>query len=429
MKTLMKHQKEGIDFLASHQRAFLLDEMGLGKTGQAIMAAAAIGARRVVVVCPALVKHNWQYEIKDWLGDKATAEIINGRRYTLPTLEALKSEAEGKIHFFIVNYDILNATPFRSAGTRPDCIIFDESHYLKNEKARRTKQAKELVLSHPSAYVWALTGTPIMRRPVDFAAQIDVLGLLRRFVKSGYINDFKYTYCNPRKVRAYPHPSAPIVWAFDGVTNADRLRSCIDGVALRRQRSDVLDLPPKVRNYIIIEDDGPPATTPLSVAASSAAAVEAPLRAWLEGWPADRKLVIFAWHHVVIDMIASIIGGGAAGVITGATPQHERARLVEAFQEGEIIYLICQIDAGGVGITLTAASDCLFAELPWNPAQVLQAEDRLMRIGQNKTVYYYYMITRSEFAKTVSERKKELIEDKHRMAQTIISSDGWGASA
>jgi hypothetical protein len=135
------YQKAGIAYALDEQRAGVLiaDEMGLGKTVQAIgVINASPDVHRVLIVCPASLKLNWRNECVKWLVRPASLHVRNGK--TTSTI-VHGSVAGASISVEIINYDILKKLP---AGATWDLLILDESHYVKNPKAARSKLVKDL---------------------------------------------------------------------------------------------------------------------------------------------------------------------------------------------------------------------------------------------------------------------------------------------
>ena len=100
-----------------------------------------------------------------------------------------------------------------------------------------------------------------------------------------------------------------------------------------------------------------------------------------------RKLIIFAIHRDVIDLLEKKLSKYGTVVIHGGITSEERQNNVDAFQNNSNInIIICNLQSGGVGLTLTAASDVAFIEFGFVPAEVIQAEDRAWRIGQTNNV-------------------------------------------
>ena len=169
-------QRAGVRYALDRRRTFIADEQGLGKTVQALAALEADQAFPAVVICPASVKLNWERETRKWLPERSVA-VLEGRD------DRAWSEDVELAEIVVLNYDILEAhlrQADRPAAAR--ALVFDESHYVKNPQAQRTKAALELAGAlPPDALRLALTGTPILNRPEELVAQLRALGRLREF--------------------------------------------------------------------------------------------------------------------------------------------------------------------------------------------------------------------------------------------------------
>ncbi|MDP9135722.1 MAG: SNF2-related protein, partial [Actinomycetota bacterium] len=168
-------QRAGVRYALARRRTFIADEQGLGKTVQALATLEADDAFPAVVVCPASMKLTWEREAGIWLPERRVA-VLDGRT------AATWSEATAQAEILVLNYDILEAHLRRLLDAAPRALILDESHYVKNPRAGRTKAALELASGLPDdALRLALTGTPILNRPDELIAQLRVLGRLREF--------------------------------------------------------------------------------------------------------------------------------------------------------------------------------------------------------------------------------------------------------
>jgi SWI/SNF-related matrix-associated actin-dependent regulator 1 of chromatin subfamily A len=422
-KTLFGFQTEGVKALALHERFFLADDMGLGKTVQAIVALP--DTERVLVICPASLKYNWCDEIQMWRPSYRVT-ICSGKEETVA-----KALAEGKktkaIPFkipepgeiIICNYDILpnylaptkdsgkvskkgkpilvaNLTAEQEQALSETTVIGDEFHLVKNYKTARAQRVGQI--TRISRRVWALSGTPLMNNPQDLfgvlsAGNMNVFGSWDNFLRlfNGYKNQWGgYEFGSPL-------PEVP-----------ERMQR----VMLRRLKTEVLkDLPPKVYQDIEVDCDGALAKkidTFLGKAIGKkdidydnfdediveelpgfesfseirAMLAEARIPAMLEvvesyedsGTP----LVVFSAHKKPIEALKDRAGWR---IITGDTESEERRNIVREFQEGKLKGVALTIKTGGVGITLTHATNALFVDLDWVPSWNIQAEDRLVRIG------------------------------------------------
>lgn len=293
--------------------------------------------------------------------------------------------------------------------------------------AKRTKTAKVIAKDIPVKFL--LTGTPVLNHPVDLISQLQILGRLDEL--GGWIG-----FTNKYLVKSY--------WGgFDKkkAKNLDELKTRLELFMLRRTKEEVLpELPGKqhitipvvisnikdyktVSNALVTEYklqgmNEAIALTKLTSLRKLAAMgkVKASIE-WIESFvESDEKLVVFAHHR---DVIRGVKEGLSFPVdtITGSTPMEERQRAVDAFQNNpESKVLILNIQAGGVGLTLTAASHVLFIELPWVPAILDQAIDRTHRIGQKKNVTIYYMMGE----KTIDWAIYGTLKDKRLLVSQVI---------
>ena len=143
--------------------------------------------------------------------------------------------------------------------------------------------------------------------------------------------------------------------------------------------------------------------------------------AWIEEFKeTQKKLVVFGWHREPLQAVAQHFG---CGLVIGGLSDQEKQEAIDDFQDSQGNWLIgCSLKAGGVGITLTQASDVLFLEQCWNPADMDQAVDRCHRIGQRDSVTGWVAIC----AETIDEDIAELIEQKRKVIGGVV--DGVGSN-
>ncbi len=425
---LFPHQIEGVAFLLGRRRAILADDMGLGKTRQAIVA-----LRHVVpdgpylVVCPASVKRNWAREIDIGAPGASTHVVERNAR------------AAGDPDWVIVNYDILGKH-IDALARRPWAgLVFDEAHYLKNHRSARSRLARQLAdqaRKHggvdPAVYL--LTGTPLTNRPRDLFVLLQLVGhpLGRSFLS------FAKRYCAAER--------NDFGWQTGGASNIEELTVQLHGVMLRRSKDHVLALPPKIRSWMPIEVPKGTGVGDMKKAVAllvshDRVAPKSDINQWqlrgrlLHAVTRARQAVAAAKVTATIDFVTGAIEQGekvivfscfeepmnrlsqhfseSAVIVTGQTPADKRQSLVDRFQKDERIRVyLANIIAGGIGTNLTAATQVVFNDLDWVPANHWQAEDRAYRIGQTRTVNVTYMIasnTIDDFVQTVLERKGALV--------------------
>jgi len=429
MNTLMPFQKEGVDFLKDRQKALLADEMGLGKSVMAICAINEINARQVLIVCPAGLKLNWQREMKRWLKNRELKiQVLNGRNDLLAKTS----------NVVIVNYDLLIAPKIFSQllASKFAVGVFDESHYLKNRSAKRTRAVfLRGAIASKCVYKWFLTGTPILNRPVE------LYPLLKAVAPEVIAPYDSYGSYAQRFCDAF----------FDGFQLVAKGASHVDdlsvrlgsGFMLRRKKADVLkELPDKMYQMVslpakdsnvkklLVQEFNWTKTEAKRQAVGADGADLARLRHELalskvstavdhieNLLDSESKIVVFAYHRAVIAQLRDKLERYGAVSISGDTPSAARQAVVDKFQtDKDCRVFIGQIQAAGVGITLTAASTVVFVESSWVPGEIDQAVDRCHRIGQKDSVLVQFLV----IAESLEEHMIRTVIDKRQTIAKIV---------
>lgn len=227
---LRPFQRAGVLYLSKQKKCFLADEMGLGKTVQALASTANVNGFPCLIVCPVSLQKNWKNEIIKWFDVWCSVDEKPNRN----------------VDFNIIPYsqikkykDILESIAYKT-------IICDESHYLKNSSAARTKQVKQLAKNCENVFL--LSGTPILNRPSELISQLEILN---RLGELGGWQYFTKNYCAAYKGRFGLNIS--------GAKNLDILNQELrKRCYIRRQKKDVLkELPDKQRIVIDVELSNP----------------------------------------------------------------------------------------------------------------------------------------------------------------------------
>jgi len=451
---LFKHQEEGIAFLRKTKRAILADEMGLGKTRQAIIAARESGYGVKVVVCPASLKINWEREIKMIYADANVYSVRSGPEIPLPDTEWL-----------VINYDMLpkykDQIIKRAERGDIETLIVDEAHYIKGKKTIRAVVTVEIALIVNNVYL--LTGTPIMNRPIEMFNLLKAikhpLGRVRSVFSKRYCGGYLKTIIKK---------NGQIIRFFDesGATHVDELREFIRSNFLRRLKKDVLDLPEKIVSVQIVELDkaaqkeydnafdsyvewvqnNPSLGKDIEGIMDARHLVELMKlkqvcsRAKIEriandirsAVDQDQKVIVFSQFTGTINALKEELMQSKRGTryddakepilsvtLTGEHNMQQRQDAVDMFQKGPAKVFIANIKAGGVGITLTAATIVKFADMEWSPEIHSQAEDRAHRIGQSGTVNVYYYIA----GDTIEEDIVDILERKRAVIKRLMDGD------
>lgn len=368
----------------------LADEPGLGKSAQAIRACDELGAKTVLVVCPSSVCEAWRREFLKW--SKTDPVVI------------------------VLSYNMAQRALMQPGHIPPgeyDVLICDEAHYLKNYNAKRTQMVfggkcdgKDGLVSH-AKHVMLLSGTPMPNNPSE------LWPMLRACAPETIMGKKGKPYAFWQFATKYCHiVNNGFGQQIKGSKNHEKLKATLDGFLLRRTKAEVLkELPPidfaelyieaalafnaelAEERWLIrrtLEQEGVEGLAKIAPHVATlrrytGMAKVQPCVDWIETWYecGGGPLVVFAYHTQVIDTLSKSLYDIPRSVITGVTPQQQRASEIDKFQSGKSRLFIGQINAAGEGITLTAASDVLFVESSWVPKDNLQAAMRVHRIGQN----------------------------------------------
>jgi hypothetical protein len=415
------YQRDGVSWcrhmLATTGAALLCDEMGIGKTAQAIVALAAPGrmSSSTLVICPAVVRKHWANQIAKW------------------------SREPGRHFWHVVSPEGFQAL-LRKAAKDPEltamlmsfeAVILDEIHYYSNPKAKRTAAVAGWLASRPEVLRLALSGTPMTARPKDLWQPLDLLWPGR----FGRQWNFQQRYCNGR-FEEIPNTEKS-VWLADGASRIDELAIRLQAVMLRRLKSEVLrELPPKVRVVHEVEIPGKAlrdlqrAAAAINWAGNAGHGVSS-LLSNVEGYKITaacdlaREVVAAGGRALILTTrkaTAATIGEAlGAPVVDGDTdPQERQAQLADATIGVATMYSVT------TGIDLTGYDHVIFTGLDWVPSTLLQAEDRIHRLGQDRPCTIYYLIGTGTLDEVVRER---VIERLDTIAKTVGGSGETGLAA
>ncbi|GMS91539.1 hypothetical protein PENTCL1PPCAC_13714, partial [Pristionchus entomophagus] len=408
LNSLFPFQKKGVLFgIAKAGRVLIADEMGLGKSIQALAIARYYRANfPLAIVCPSSVKSAWKHQIERFCpAIKENLYMLEKERDPLPGIATSNT-------VLIMSYNYMSMKQDDLAKAGYGVWIFDESHYLKDFKAKRTKAAQHV--SKKSARVIFLSGTPALSRPAELYSQIKIIDPSLFTTQ----RDFFIRYCDGQDTKYGMQAK--------GATNSEELSAILQKrLMIRRLKAEVLtDLPQKLREIIYITSDDISSRIKKSRLTSARAfdagkadfqndqnlieyythtgtAKARPVcdhiidNYFYEGADESRKILVFAHHQIVLDTIEhSLSQRGITSIrIDGKTPSATRGDLCQSFQEDPSVRVaVLSITAAGEGITLTAASVVIFAEIYWIPGKMQQAEDRAHRVGQQNSVIVQYML-------------------------------------
>ncbi|WP_435735775.1 DEAD/DEAH box helicase [Cellulosimicrobium sp. PMB13] len=395
--SLRGYQAFGTRFALAQGRVILGDEMGLGKTVQAIAVIAhlvARGATHAVVVCPASVLTSWVREL---------------RAHSTLAVHALHGEAREEAATAWRTRGGVAVTTFaglRTAGPEwftaagPAVVVVDEAHFVKNPEAKRSLAVAALAAGTPHALL--LTGTAMENRVEEFRTLV------------GYLR---------------PELAADLD-AAAGAAGPEAFRRAVAPVYLRRNAEDVLEELPELVQVDEWEELGTVDGAAYRAATADGAFMAMRRAAFAVDHPEDsakvrrlveivgeatqngRKVVVFSYFRDVVDLVVRALGDVALGPLTGSVPATARQVVVDEFTASPVPRaLVSQIDVGGVGLNLQAASVVILCEPQTKPTTEAQAIARAHRMGQVETVQVHRLLT----VDSVDEHLVRILDTKTRL--------------
>lgn len=431
---LMPYQITGAKFLSERTAAILADDMGLGKSAQAVFACDLVGAKNILVVCPASVKEVWRTQFEQWSFAPRKIRTLD------------KKVSDDTVT--IVSYE--GSVRRLTTLARPnwwDVVICDEAHYLKTVGTARTKamygEKKKKGLAHLAKRVWLLTGTPTPNDQSEMFPHCATLfsdSFLDYGGKPLTFWKFRQRYCTLQET--------PFGIKVTGAKNTAELKRKLAPHVLRRTKAEVMPEMPPIRYAAL------PLTAELKkvdVSKDIQAKIDAALASAdpmaelarissqnpgmrrvmgiakvspLAVWVGDQleagleKIAVYAYHTDVIKELAALLQRFNPVVLHGETTPEKRTMAVSDFQtKPDVRVFIGQLTAAGTGITLTAAHTLVFAECSWTPGENDQVANRVHRIGQGEPVTVYH----ASVAGSVDERIAAVCMRKSRDIEELFA--------
>lgn len=424
----LEHQKLAIESLAGSKRYILADDMGLGKTTSTIIAALETDAKKILIICPATLKINWQREIENY--SDRPVYISEGKNFST------------EHDFVIINYDIIKnfydlKDKQNSLITQSnfDLVIIDEAHYIQNAQAQRTKLINSF--AKDINRVWLLTGTPMTSRPMNY---FNLLNIIESPVAQNWMA-YAIRYCQGYQFNAGKRK----IWNVSGASNLEELRDRTSRQVLRRLKEDVLDLPDKIITPVYLRLKSKEYETEVGEYYN-----------WYENKKEESKSLTIQFSRLMkvrqiiaeekikqtIELAENIIEQGKKVIIftnftdtlrkihehfgkqsvylDGSCTKPQRQYSVDQFQENDKIKVfVGNLKAAGVGITLTAGEACIMNDLSFVPSDHSQAEDRAYRYGQKSNVSVYYPI----FENTIEGIIYDMLTNKKNIFETVMGDN------
>ena len=437
-KSLRAYQHDGAVHLMQNQWALLADEPGTGKTIQVISAInCSYPSTKVLIGCPETLMLNWMRELMAWLTAKRSVGLATAKK--VPDTDIV-----------IANYDIFSKISGALSGRQWNIAVLDEAHRIKSIQAQCTVAAWGINAYHR----WALTGTPILNRPIEAWSILNWLMREHAMPYEAYADRFCDRRLKEIWVKKFNKRTKRTeavrqkVWDVSGATNLDQLHAhLIDGAhMLRRRKADVLtELPDKTHQ--VIELSGPSGLLKTERAeAQRMGGYEAAIARLQEGeavgfeeftkvrhelalakvGPAVRfikdtleeepKVFVVCHHRDVVEHMLDALKAYEPVYVMGGMSAGDKDAAVQRFQNDASCRVFIGNDAACEGLTLTAASRCIFVELDPVPGRMVQFEDRLHRIGQRNVVLVQALV----FAESLDVRLLRILWSKSKIINQAV---------
>jgi len=445
--TLRGYQQEGLNWLQFLRKyefgGVLADDMGLGKTVQTL-AHLLLEKQRgrmdrpCLIIAPTSLMSNWRRE----------AERFAPRLKVLVLQGPERHQRFGEMaqyDLLLSTYPLLVRDEEQLLGQEYHYLILDEAQTIKNPRAKAAQVVRKIRTRHRLC----LTGTPMENHLGELWALFD-------FLMPGFLGDsrrFKQLFRNPiekegdeecrkrlarriapfmlRRTKAEVADELPekteivrsvslgsrqaALYESIRVAMEKRVRDAIASKGLARSHITILDALLKLRQTCC-----DPRLLSLRQArkVEESAKLELLLQILPEMVEEGRRILLFSQFTKMLGLIESELKrlGMRYSKLTGQTRKRDEA--IERFRSGAADIFLISLKAGGVGLNLTEADTVIHYDPWWNPAAENQATDRAHRIGQEKAVFVYKLITEN----TVEEKILALQAKKHALAQGIYSS-------
>ena len=506
-RTLMPYQVEAVKFLVSRRKAILASAMGSGKTFAAIIAALEDKYKHILIIAPASVKKTWEKELK-LVVDEDDITIVEGSKwkdakftiinydildkfYEIPTETVKKKELnvddKGNVvvetkekevvsrKSAVIEDAMANSQLFQANF---DLVIIDEAHRLSNTSSGRYKIVADLLKRSNPRGIYALTGTPITNRPINFFNILKIIGsplandwqyyvkrycdgktffkknerdahtaiFLRQKHKSSW---YDLTYFEKQELDEYLEKRCHRIWVTNGASNLDELQERVKPYYLRRMKEDFGHMVKKnieVLHYKLTktqkqeydavwdeyEKEKSEEKSQESIEKHRKMTEGTLLKQWLavnmvpktikfikKCLKKGEKVVVFTTYDEELYTLQAEFKDICV-IHNGKLTAKKKEEAVEKFQnDPETMVFIGNLYSAGVGLTLTAAHIVVFNSISFVPGDNQQAEDRIHRLNQTEDCTVYYQV----FDETYMEHIMETVHGKDEIINNIILSE------
>ncbi|MBP2623428.1 DEAD/DEAH box helicase [Streptococcus oricebi] len=425
---LRDYQERGVRWLAMldhyHFGGILADDMGLGKTLQTIafLSSRLTEQKKVLILAPSSLIYNWSDEFTKFAPQLDLAVIYG--------LKSRRDELIAEEHqIYITSYNSFRQDQEEYRKLSFDYLILDEAQVMKNDQTKIAQHLRSFEVKH----TFALSGTPIENHLGELWSifQIILPGLLpakKEFLKmpaelvARYIKPFVLRRKKEEVLQELPDlieisyknelaDSQKAIYLAQLKQMQERVMGASEE-ELNRSKIEILSGLMRLRQIcdtpaLFMEDYQ-----------GESGKLESLIELLEQIKAGKHRVLIFSQFRGMLDVIESELEKHqlSSFKITGSTPAKERQAMTQAFNEGDREAFLISLKAGGVGLNLTGADTVILVDLWWNPAVEAQAIGRAHRMGQERNVEVYRLITRG----TIEEKIQQLQESKKNLVSTIL---------
>jgi SNF2 family DNA or RNA helicase len=414
---LFPYQRDGTTWLYHKERGILADDMGLGKTLQAIAAVrlllADLHITSVLVVCPRSLLSNWENELAKW-----APEIRVVRMVPAPAIGAKAWQTViGYAHILLTSYEQIRMPAAVLVERGVDLVIADEAHRIRNAKSLTAMGIRNVRTKR----FWALTGTPIERDTYDLSTIMSIISPLTASPSDAAFSPaFVRSIARPfvlRRLKSQVLAELPPVFDHREVIDLGNKQGrayklTLERFSKRMDDSQVFALITRLRQICDYDPE-----TKESSKADRIMEILTDIRT------ADEKAILFSTFIEPLQIMRSILtkgfGPDCFRLLLGDQDLEVRRAAVTDFKRRTgVRFLLASSRVGGEGLTLTEANHVIFFNEWWNPSANEQARDRVVRLGQTKSVMVYTFVCRN----TVEELLVDILQTKQMTFDDVVNA-------
>ena len=413
-------QIEDATKIIKKKRVLLGHEMGCGKTFISVLVGTSLNMPKLVI-CPASLRLNWYREITNVCPDADVQIQLNaeaphfGKDWTIIGYGSVAKFLDDLKKYF-------------------NCIFVDECHACKavnnwgNPTSKRAKSVLEL--ADAVEYCYPLTGTPLPSHNIDL---YNILKMLKceafDFNNKWAFLNFANKFCDPKETYFGKD--------FSGNSNSDQLHALLSNIMVRRLKKDVLPNLKKQRQFIPLDPHFKREYMNIEKRLYEPEDGDTYMGLAMTG----RKMLSMYKLDAAIDLAETLIDAGESVVIVtnfvdsadllkdhfkdscceirGGMSDQSKQQAIDDFQNKKKTVCVLNMQAGGVGITLTAAHTMIIIDYAWVPSDMVQVEDRICRTGQTESCMIYYVYCMNSILDSLFI---EMISSKSANIDTVVDN-------